>query len=223
MGNFSTCPEALVGQNRAAQLSLRLKSGSQQLTEVFVGDPKESFYFFSVLKSNSLFHLPEKNREEIRDRILNMPQSLFAPLFLPSDSCYSTHYMHLQLSDFYYVEWEMQWLCGSIPSRLSKGRACQGTMLTEHLAPESCNEPNNFWFTAFPKMNWMQVVCRWNKQEKWSTTTIHLELCLLACEFSSVTFYLCFWSLPAPKKNSNKCSTKFTSYCCGCLPVLKLL
>lgn len=96
MGNFSTCPEALVGQNRAAQLSLMLKSSSQQLTEVFVGDPKESFHFLGVLKPNSLFHPPEKNREELRDRIFNMPRSLFAS--------YSTHYIHLQLSDFYYVE-----------------------------------------------------------------------------------------------------------------------
>lgn len=65
MGNFSTCPEALDGQNRASQLSLKLKSSSQQLTEVFVGDPKESSHFLgtSVLKPNSLFHLPEKNRE----------------------------------------------------------------------------------------------------------------------------------------------------------------
>lgn len=41
MGNLFTWPRAVVGQNWAAQLSLELKSSSQRLTEVSVGDPKE--------------------------------------------------------------------------------------------------------------------------------------------------------------------------------------
>lgn len=56
MGNLFTWPRAVVGQNWAAQLSLELKSSSQRLTEVSVGDPKEITYVLRTMapKPNSL-------------------------------------------------------------------------------------------------------------------------------------------------------------------------
>lgn len=56
MGNLFTWPRAVVGQNWAAQLSLELKSSSQRLTEVSVGDPKEITHVLRTMapKPNSL-------------------------------------------------------------------------------------------------------------------------------------------------------------------------
>lgn len=56
MGNLSTWPEAVVGQNWAAQLSLKLKSSPERLTADFVGDPKGVPYFSTTMasKPNSL-------------------------------------------------------------------------------------------------------------------------------------------------------------------------
>lgn len=56
MGNLFTWPRAVVGQNWAAPLSLELKSSSQRLTEVSVGDPKEITHVLRTMapKPNSL-------------------------------------------------------------------------------------------------------------------------------------------------------------------------